>query len=412
MDAELSRAIAAAVDKERLVETACGAVAVPSPTGEEHEIGVYFRNVFDELGLAVAWQEVEDGRPNVVGTRAGAGNGTSLMLNGHMDTSTSGREPWLRGIGFKPDPVVRDGHVWGLGISNMKGALACYVEAVRALQDAGVGLRGDVVIAAVCGEIEKTQWGDFQGKEYRGYGAGTAHLVSHGVVTDVCLLGEPTEQKVVLAHYGAVWARISTAGPFRHTAFSQGRMSENSIVKMRDVLDAVLEWVPRWEGRTAFMGGPGVVNLGAINGGFAWRASRTPARTDLFLDVRIPPRMSVLEARRELAGLVRELQTRFPEHGVEWELYVSIPGAEIAEEHELVQALDESHHEVFGGTPERACMLWTADSSVLVAHGIQTVNYGTSTGLPSSEGENLAIAGLVDTARVYALTAARVCGVA
>ena len=39
----------------------------------------------------------------------------------------------------------------------MKGALACYVEAVRALQDAGVRLRGDVLIAAVCGEIEKTQ---------------------------------------------------------------------------------------------------------------------------------------------------------------------------------------------------------------------------------------------------------------
>ena len=45
----------------------------------------------------------------------------------------------------------------------MKGALACYVEAVRALQDAGVRLRGDVLIAAVCGEIEKTQYGDAQG---------------------------------------------------------------------------------------------------------------------------------------------------------------------------------------------------------------------------------------------------------
>ena len=39
----------------------------------------------------------------------------------------------------------------------MKGALACYVEAVRALRDSGVRLRGDVMIAAVCGEIEKTQ---------------------------------------------------------------------------------------------------------------------------------------------------------------------------------------------------------------------------------------------------------------
>ena len=76
----------------------------------------------------------------------------------------------------------------------MKGALACYVEAVRALQDAGVRLKGDVLIAAVVGEIEKTQWGDeFRGKEYRGYAAGSRYLVTHGGVADMCILGEPTE---------------------------------------------------------------------------------------------------------------------------------------------------------------------------------------------------------------------------
>ena len=48
------------------------------------------------MGLAVSWQEVEDGRPNVVGRLEGAGGGPSLMFNGHMDTSYSGREPHLR----------------------------------------------------------------------------------------------------------------------------------------------------------------------------------------------------------------------------------------------------------------------------------------------------------------------------
>ena len=56
-----------------------------------------------------------------------------------------------------PSAFVEDGRLYGLGISNMKGALACYVEAVRALQDGGVRLRGDLLVAAVCGEIEKTQ---------------------------------------------------------------------------------------------------------------------------------------------------------------------------------------------------------------------------------------------------------------
>ena len=86
------------------------------------------------------------------------------MFNGHMDTSYSGSEPHLTGKGFKPRRWSRAGASRGLGISNMKGALACYVEALRALLDAGVRLRGDLMIAAVVGEIEKAQWGD----EFRG----------------------------------------------------------------------------------------------------------------------------------------------------------------------------------------------------------------------------------------------------
>ena len=129
----------------------------------------------------------------------------------------------------------------------MKGALACYVEALRALADAGVRLRGDVMVAAVSGEIEKTQWGDAQGAEFRGYAAGSRHLVSHGGVADMCILGEPTESKVVLGHFGSLWLRISTQGPFIHTAFSEGKRDQNSIVRMRDVLEAVLEWIPSWE---------------------------------------------------------------------------------------------------------------------------------------------------------------------
>ena len=127
------------------------------------------RETYEELGLRAQMQQVEEGRWNAIGVLEGAGGGPTLMFNGHMDTSYSGREPWLDGIpGFQPHGFVRDGRIYGLGISNMKGALACYVEAVRALRDAGVRLRGDVMVAAVAGEIEKTQWGDAQGAEYRG----------------------------------------------------------------------------------------------------------------------------------------------------------------------------------------------------------------------------------------------------
>ena len=409
---QVKRSSGVQVDRRSLVETASALVDIPSPTGSEQAMAEHMAGLFHELGMHVQWQEVEDGRPNVVGTWRGAGGGKTLMFNGHMDTSYSGREPWLAGQrGFRPEARVEGDYLFGLGISNMKGALACYVEAVRALQAANVRLKGDVLIAAVVGEIEKTQWGEeFRGKEYRGYAAGSRHLVSHGGVADMCVLGEPTEQRIVLGHYGSIWMRLTTRGPFIHTAFSGGRSEENSILRMRAVLDAVEEWIPEWQARTSYGDKPGVVNVGSIRGGFPWRVSRTPERTSLFLDVRVPPTMPMAEARAALGDWVRGLQERFPDFGIDWEIYVSAPGAEIEEGHELVRAIDESHTEVYGSAPDRDTVRWFSDASVLARYGIATVNYGTSSGLPGAEGENLEIRGLVDTARVYALTAQRVCG--
>jgi acetylornithine deacetylase len=396
------------IDERRLVDDAIAAVSIPSFTGSEEPMAAWMQGTFTELGLEVQWQQVEEGRANVVGTWAGAGGGPTLMFNGHLDTSYSGREPWLQGIpGFQPRGFERNGRIYGLGISNMKGALCCYLAALRALRAAGARLRGDVVVAAVAGEIEKTQQGDAQGAEYRGYAAGSRYLVSHGGVADMCILGEPTENKLVLAHFGTIWMRLSTKGPFVHTAFSSGRLDENSIVRMRPVLDAVLEWLPRWEEEMSYDGVRGVANVGAVQGGFGWRASRTPHRTDLFVDLRVPPNVPMAEARRKALDFGRSLE------GVEAEVYVTAPGAEIDPANPLVGALEAAHEEVFGAKPERDVTRWFSDASVLTRYGIPTVNYGTSSGLPDAElGENLSIDGLVKTAEVYARATIKLCELA
>jgi acetylornithine deacetylase/succinyl-diaminopimelate desuccinylase-like protein len=377
-------------------------------------MGEWMAERLRELGLGVQRQQVEEGRANVVGLRAGTGGGPTLMFNGHMDTSYSGREAWLAGVpGFQPQGFVKDERIYGLGISNMKGALCAYLAAVRSLRDAP--LKGDLLVAAVCGEIEKAQQGEAQGAEYRGYATGTRHLVTHGGLADMCILGEPTEEKVVLGHFGSLWLRISTQGNFIHTAFSEGKRDQNSILRMREVLDAVMEWIPSWEDdpENSYRGAKAIVNVGALQGGFGWRVSRTPHRTDLFLDVRVPPTKPMPVARREVLDLVRGLGKRFPDYGVEGEVYVTAPGAEIAEDHPLVTAIDKSHAEVFGSPPERDVTRWFSDASALTRYGVPTVNYGTSTGLLDTEyGENLEIEGLVRMANVYALAAQRVCGVA
>jgi acetylornithine deacetylase/succinyl-diaminopimelate desuccinylase-like protein len=111
------------------------------------------------------------------------------------------------------------------------------------------------------------------------------------------------------------------------------------------------------------------------------------------------------EARRRALEFARGLG------GVEAEVYVTAPGAEIEAGHPLVVALDAAHEEVFGSPPERDVTRWFSDASVLTRYGIATVNYGTSSGLPDAVlGENLEIEGLVKTAEVYQRVAQAVCG--
>jgi acetylornithine deacetylase len=411
IDRRLAERIIAEVREDEIIAMACDVINIPSATGEELQMAQYMQNALQQLGLQVTWQEVEDARANVVARWCGSGGGKNLMFNGHMDTSNTGREDFLTGAGYKPSAVVKNGFVYGLGIYNMKGALVCYTHAVKALQRAGVKLKGDVIVAAVAGEIEKTQWGEFKGKEYRGYGYGTHYLVNHGVLPDMCILGEPTDTHLVLEHFGSMWVRISCTGIYVHTAFCEGREEMNSIRRMYELMEPVMKWIASWEQNASHGGKRALVNLGGIRGGHAWRASRTPEKTDLFLDVRVPPTIAMSEARRNIQQMFFELEKSHPDWGLEFETYVSVPGARISEEHEMIKAIDANHELIMGSRPQREVVTWCSDASVLSRYGVETVNYGPSSGPRDTEGEKVEIKTLVDITKVYALTAAELCGV-
>jgi len=411
LDAKLVERILAAVNEEEIVAMCCDVINIPSPTGEELQMARHMQNALQQLGLQVTWQEVEEGRANVVGRWCGAGGGRNLMFNGHMDTSNTGREEFLTGIGYKPNAVVKDGFLYGLGIYNMKGALVCYTHAVKAVQRAGAKLKGDVIIAAVAGEIEKAQWGEFRGREYRGYGVGTHYLVNHGVLPDMCILGEPTDMHIVLEHFGSMWVRISCTGIYVHTAFCEGREEMNSIRRMYELMDPIMKWIAAWEKNASHGAKKALVNLGGIRGGHAWRASRTPEKADLFLDVRVPPTIPMSEARRNVQQMFFELEKKHPGWGLEFETYVSVPGARVSEEHEMIKAIEANHELILGKRPDREVVTWCSDASVLSRYGIETVNYGPSSGPRDAEGEKVSIKTLVDITKIYALTAAELCGV-
>src|SRR5919108_4936386 len=145
------------VDRARIVELACNLADIVSITGDEKGVAEYLGHEFEKLGMQVEYQEVEEGRPNVIGTLKGTGGGATVMFCAHMDHFDSPQET-----------VVEDDRIYGRGLVNMKAAFPCYIEAVSAIRKAGVRLKGDVIISGVVGEIEKAQIGRFQGKTIAG----------------------------------------------------------------------------------------------------------------------------------------------------------------------------------------------------------------------------------------------------
>ena len=189
------------VDRQRIVEVARNAADIVSITGDEKEIAEYLGSEFEKLGMQVEYQEVEEGRPNVIGTLKRNRRRRDIHVLRHMDHFDNPQET-----------VVEDDRIYGRGLVNMKAAFPCYIEAVAAIQKAGVQLKGDLIISGVVGEIEKAQIGRFQGKTYRGAGVGARHMMDHGVMADMCIIGEPTGLQLQIGNAGLFWARVSVDG--------------------------------------------------------------------------------------------------------------------------------------------------------------------------------------------------------
>src|SRR5689334_21244326 len=97
---------------------------VPGARGEA-QIADAIENHMRRLGLDVQRQEVEPGRPNVIGVLDGIESGRSLMLCGHIDTVG------VVGMHAPFAPEIRDGRLYGRGAQDMKAGVAAMIDAVR-----------------------------------------------------------------------------------------------------------------------------------------------------------------------------------------------------------------------------------------------------------------------------------------
>lgn len=178
--------------KDDLAEFLSQIVQIPSinegveDSGDEREIGRFLADYYCKLGLEtkVVMVDKEGKRPNVIGVYKGTGGGQNILLNAHMDTvPVTDPDEW------KYDPLsgkIIDGKVYGRGASDCKQGIAAMTYAVKALQDSGVKLRGDVILLASCGE---------ESNEGGVYGAGPA-IKEAGLNASFAIIGEGTGMEI------------------------------------------------------------------------------------------------------------------------------------------------------------------------------------------------------------------------
>lgn len=403
--ADSSTRVLAAVNDEQDLQLLQQMVRIRSYSGggEEGALARFMVEELSGLDLAARLEEVEPGRFNALGVLGGTGGGRSLMLNGHLDTNPVG-------INWTVDPftgLVRDGFIFGIGVSNMKASCAAFYGAARALVRSGLRLRGDLVLAYVVGELQG--------------GIGTLKLLGEGIRADSFIVGEPTDLAVVTMHAGDVTAQINTLGITRHLS----KMEE--AVSAIDTMYKVIERLKQ----TKFSGPTDPdyaslrrLNVGSMRAGLGreyhdWRPAQVPDFASIKLSVRFGPGQDrdtvVADLRRELDALHRE-DPRVVTEVVPIEEAGRPPARafEVSRDAAIVKVVVDAHTRIVGAPAPVGAVApyryYGSDASHLQHLGGMTgVLCGVGGKYNTMPDERVEIAQFHQATRIYALTALAMC---
>ncbi|HEX7091513.1 MAG TPA: M20/M25/M40 family metallo-hydrolase [Longimicrobiales bacterium] len=346
-------------------------------TGEQ-EVARFAVEWLGARGVRAWLEEADRGRPNAV-AEVGGGDGPVLVLCAHLDTvGTAGME-------IAPfEPRVEGNRLYGRGSYDMKGGAAAIMAALAAL--AAADLRGRIMAALVCDE------------EYASIGA-SDFVRRHRA--DACIVTEPSEGRLILAHKGFVWLELVTRGVAAHG--SRWDLGVSAIGRMGRII-AALEELDRTElrRRTHPLVGPASLHCALIEGGTG--LSTYAAECRLKVERRTLPGEAPAQVVREVEEAVRRA-------GEEGEIAVLMERAplECGRDAAIARCVRDAAKAVTGVEPEEAGVAYWMDAAVFAAAGVPTVNYGAAGAGAHAAVEWVDVDSVVTCARVLTEAAKRFC---
>lgn len=258
-----------------------------NPPGAERFLAEYLTEILEGYGINSHVDDLGDGRGNVIGRIEGSKERPDFLLNGHLDVVPPGEQAWT----YEPfSGIIDSGKLYGRGASDMKGGLAALVVAAGLIAQAGIPLKGDLLITGTAGEEVDSQ--------------GAVDLLNRGYLKNVgaAVIAEPSLLKLFSAMKGAVWLEFRTVGKTAHGSMPE--CGQNAILMMNALLNKLTEYKFKFE-RHALLGEPSM-NIGTVQGGV--KTNVVPDSCVITVDIRTVPGQDHDQIVRDMQEILNELE--------------------------------------------------------------------------------------------------------
>ncbi|MFI5015007.1 MAG: M20 family metallopeptidase [Hyphomicrobiales bacterium] len=377
-----------------------------SQTEGERKLAAFMAQEMQLLGMEAELTPVEGERVNAIGRWRGTGGGKSILFNGHVDTNPATEgwtvDPW----GGKVD----DKFIYGIGVSNMKAGDAAYFCALRTLIQAGVKLKGDVILTFVVGELQG--------------GVGTLAFIEQGLRADYFVNSEPTDLAALTMHAAAFTFIIELTGVTRHMS-----KREEGV----DAIMAACDLVPRLDAMK-FSGAPSPehaainrVHVGVVHGALGkelheWRPPQVSDFARIKGSGRYAPGQTEEGALADLRAELDKLETRFP--GLKATLTPehklgrpAMPSFEVSRSSRIVKAINAAYRQVRGAEQPTGAVTPPGFYGTDAAHlcrkaGMEGIVCGPGGRYNTMPDERVDIVDYLDMIKIYLLTILDICEIA
>ena len=267
-----------------------------------------------------------------------------LVLSGHTDVVPVDGQDWTS----EPfTATIRGDKLYGRGACDMKGFIAC-----------ALTLLPQVVKLSNAGKLRRPLHLALSFDEEVGcLGAPLilADLKARGITPDYCIVGEPTNMAMVVAHKGIAVYRCRVHGKSAHSSLTkQGVNAISYASRLIGYVDELAEEMSYRSDNDAMFDVPySTLSVGTIKGGTA--TNIVPNLCEFTFDYRNLPHMTqddiLAPIQAKVAELNAQMQARAPETGIELLQEESVPAmtdSASTELQALIAALtgDDTRHKV------------------------------------------------------------------